>query len=86
MDMTLMKAIRKEFHAKPKPFKDFNIGLVTYPNGLIMLRIYENQIMGYNDDQRAIVMLYLQDVRDRIKALGVDCNLEGVEGDAPTRR
>jgi len=86
MDTTLMKAIRKEFHARKKPYTDFNIALVTYPDGLITLRIYEDQIMAYESEQRANVLLYLEQVCNDIRALGVRCELEGVEGNAPIRR
>lgn len=85
MDMTLMKAIRKEFHSYPKPYKDFNVALVTYPDGLVTLRIYENQIMAYGDEQRANVLLYLEKVCQQIRNLGVRCELEGVAGDYPQR-
>lgn len=81
-----MKAVKKEFHSTPKPYKDFKVAMVTYPDGLITLRIYENEIMQYEDEQRANVLLYLEQVCNKIRALGVRCELEGVAGDSPRRR
>jgi hypothetical protein len=81
-----MRAIHKEFHGYKKPYKDYNVALVTYPDGLVTLRIFENQIMGYGDEQRANVLLSLEALRDKIRGLGVRCELEGVAGDAPTTR
>jgi hypothetical protein len=81
-----MKAIRKEFRAVPKPYSDFNVALVTYPDGLVTLRIYENEIMQFEDEQRANILLYLERLSKNIRALGVRCELEGVNGDSPVRR
>lgn len=86
MDVPLMKAVRKEFHSLEKPYDDFNVALVTYPDGLITLRIYEDQIMAYEDEQRANVLLYLERLRNNIAALGVRVEMEGVAGDIPVRR
>ena len=80
-----MKAVSNEFHATPKPYNDFRVAMVTYPDGLITLRVYENEIMQYEDEQRANVLLYLEQVANRIRALGVRCELEGVAGDSPRR-
>ena len=85
MDLKLMSLVKKEFHAKEKPYKDFNVSLVTYPDGLITLRVYENQIMQYEDEQRANILLYLEGLQNRIRALGVRCEMEGVAGDSPIR-
>jgi hypothetical protein len=78
-----MKAIKKEFHSYPKPYDDFNVAMVTYPDGLITLRIYEDQIMAYEDEQRANILLYLERVSGAIRQLGVRCELEGVAGVPP---
>jgi hypothetical protein len=80
-----MSAVRNEFHSIPKPYKDFSVAMVTYPDGLITLRVYENEIMQYEDEQRANVLLYLEKVCNKIRALGVRCELEGVAGDSPRR-
>ena len=85
MDIPLMKAVRKEFHSMPKPYDDFKVAMVTYPDGLITLRVYENEIMQYEDEQRANVLLYLEQVCSKIRSLGVRCELEGVAGDSPRR-
>lgn len=81
-----MQAVSKEFHSIPKPYDGFMVAMVTYPDGLITLRIFENEIMQYEDEQRANILLYLERVQNKIRALGVRCELEGVAGESPRRR
>ena len=86
MDGPLMKAIKQTVRSFPKPYKDFEVATVTYPDGLVTLRIYENQIMAFEDEQRANILLYLEQVQAAVRALGVRCEMEGVAGDRPRRR
>jgi hypothetical protein len=81
-----MNVIKKTVRSFPKPYKGFNVAVVTYPDGLVTLRIYEDQIMGYSEDQRANILLYLEKVQQAVRDLGVRCEMEGVAGDVPRGR
>jgi hypothetical protein len=80
-----MYEIKRTVRSIPKPYPGFDIAVVAYPDGLITLRIYENQIMGYSEDQRAGILVHLEKVQAAVRGLGVRCELEGVAGDSPRR-
>jgi hypothetical protein len=86
MDALLLKDIQRTVKETPKPYSGFDVATVEYPDGLITLRIYENQIMGFSEDQRANILLYLEKMQTAIRAKGLRCEMEGVAGDAPSRR
>lgn len=81
-----MHLIKKTVRSFQPPVKGFDTAIVTYPDGLVTLRIYENQIMGFTQDQRVAILLHLEKVQNAVRELGVRCELEGIEGDAPVRR
>lgn len=66
-----------------KPVKDLRYSLVEYPGNLLVVRVYENQIMGYNDAQRQDILEYLEKLKDMIQSLGFRAGLEGAAGDPP---
>lgn len=68
----IAKAIRQ---VKP-PVKNLIVDIVTHPDYL-SLRVYEEQVMEYEIDQRADIMQYLLLVRDVVQAFGVRCEIDG---------
>lgn len=59
-----------------KPF-DFKVAIVEYPNALFV-RVYEQEVMEFNESQRVQIMLYLEEVRSTIEKFGVTCHIEGM--------
>lgn len=76
----IAKAIR---NLKP-PVKELTMDIVTHPEYL-SLRVYEDEIMQYEINQRADIMQYLLLVRDVIQSFGVRCEIDGGKT-APRRR
>ena len=64
------------------PVPGLIVDIVTHPN-YIELRIYENQILSYDDTRRKATMKHLLMMREIIESYGVRCELGGVEGDPP---
>ena len=62
----------------PKPFT-FTTAIVAYPDALFV-RVYEDEIMEFNESQRVQIMEYLEKVRSTIAAFGFQCHIEGLEG------
>lgn len=66
------KAIRQ---VKP-PVKELTVDIVRHPNYLA-LRVYEDEVMQYEINQRADIMKYLLLMRDIVQSYGVRCEIEG---------
>lgn len=79
-----MKRALKEIE-RNKPYPNLHYAIVEYPN-MLGIRVYENNIMELGIDQRVNVLEYLELLRKCVQQFGVDCELEGVAGDAPRRR
>lgn len=60
----------------PKPFK-FKVEIVAVPDAMFV-RVYENEIMQFNESQRVQIMEYLESVRKTIASFGMQCHIEGV--------
>lgn len=54
-----------------------------YPGGTIALRIYDQNVNKLSTNQKVEAATYLYQVRDAIRALGVRCEIEGVQGNPP---
>ena len=82
----VLKEVKRVVRSSQKPY-DFTVATVVYPDGLITLRIYEEEIMSFEDEQRANILLHLEKVQNEIRnTLGLRCELEGVVGKPPGRR
>lgn len=82
----ILNEVKRVVRSREKPY-DFAIATVVYPDGLITLRIYEDEIMSFEDEQRANILLHLEMVQNDIRnTLGLRCELEGVIGKPPRRR
>jgi hypothetical protein len=75
------KAIALAIRQVPKPFP-VHTDVAEHPD-FLEIRIYENQIMEYEEAQRVVIMDYLLKVRDVVQLHGVRCELMGVAGDPP---
>lgn len=69
----MAKAIRQ---VRP-PVKDLILDIAKHPN-YIALRVYEDNIMQYEINQRADIMQYLLMIKDIIESYGTRCEIEGV--------
>lgn len=71
----------------PCAVKGLVIDVSTLPNitpPVVALNIYESQILGYNAEQRRIVMEHLQKLKIELKKLPIrDCWILGVKGEPP---
>lgn len=82
----VLNEVKSLVRSEPRPF-DFTVATVVYPDGLVTLRIYEDEIMSFEDEQRAQILLHLEAVQNKVRnTLGLRCELEGVVGKPPRRR
>jgi hypothetical protein len=73
-NLDMAKAVRR---IKPPPFK-FTVDIRPAPNYIAVV-VYEEQIMEYNDNQRAQVMEYLIMVKNVIESYGTRCEVDGIQ-------
>jgi len=66
---------------KPYPF---HVDIVEHSEGLA-LRIYEDDIMRFNDGQRYEIVNYLGEVLKSIETYGIPCHIQGAKGGVPGR-
>lgn len=69
----------------PKPVKDLRYTLIQYPDGLLTIRVYEDQVLAMNDGQRQDVLEYLESMKQMLVTLGYKAGLEGAKGEPPSR-
>lgn len=70
------KAMQEAWKKIQKPFA-FKVAIVEYPNALFV-RVWEHQIMEFNEGQRVQIMAYLETVRSTLASFGVQCHIEGI--------
>lgn len=78
-DKTMAKAMR----AIPKPLK-FTVDIVEHKE-YTEIRVYENDLMQFNDSKRVQAMEYLNKVDTLLKSFGLKSFIGGVSGDPPRR-
>lgn len=62
-----------------KPFPNIIIDIVKYPE-FLTIRMYEDNIMAFDINQRVLITDYINLVRKVIESFGVRCEFEGVPG------
>lgn len=72
------KDMAKAIRNIKSPVKDLIVDIVKHPN-YIGLRVYEDNVMQYEINQRADIMQYLLLMRDIIESYGSRCEIEGVK-------
>jgi len=80
-----LPGIKKILKTTKKPYP-ITVATVVYPDGLVTLRVYQEEIMSYESEQRAAVLIYLEGMRNKIREFGVTCELEGIDGSPPKLR
>jgi hypothetical protein len=75
-NIDMAKAVRR----LPQPVKNFQMDIVGLPNTLA-IRVYEEDVMQYNETKRMEIMSYLLMVKDIIESYGVPCLIDGVRYD-----
>lgn len=76
-----------------KPYR-FTVDVVVHDQGMydgtyiyyVELRVYENEILAYNEIQRMEIMQYLLDCQNMIQSYNIRCELGGAPGDPPQPR
>lgn len=76
------KAVQKAWKSIKKPVPHLTVAIVEYPDALFV-RVYENQIMEYSENDRVKIMGYLENVRNTISKFGIQCHIEGIAGSGP---
>jgi hypothetical protein len=76
MPNVLYSDIAKSIRQLKPPVKELTVDIVTHPKYL-SLRVYEDEIMQYEINQRADIMQYLLLVRDIVQSHGVRCEIDG---------
>jgi hypothetical protein len=76
MANVLYDDIAKAIRQLPKPVKELTLDVVLHPEWL-SLRIYEEEIMQYEINQRADIMQYLLLMREVVQSFGVRCEIDG---------
>ena len=79
-DKQIAKIIRQTLR---KPCK-FTMDIVEHFK-YTEIRVYENEIMSYNETMQTSIMKYLVDVESTMKAYGINVFIGGVSGDPPRR-
>ena len=79
-DKQIAKIIRQTLK---KPCK-FTMDIVEHKE-YTEIRVYENEIMSYNDTMQFSIMKYLVDVESAMKAYGINAFVGGAPGDPPRR-
>lgn len=64
---------------KPYPF---HVDIVAIDDSLA-LRIYEDDIMRFNDRQRYEIVHYLGNIMQIIESYGVECHVQAAKGGVP---
>lgn len=72
------KDMAKAIRQVKAPVKDLIVDIASHPE-YIALRIYEDNVMQYEINQRADIMQYLLLVKDIIESYGTRCEIEGVK-------
>jgi hypothetical protein len=67
-----------------KPFPGIIIDIAEYPE-FLTIRMYEDNIMSFDINQRVLITDYISLVRKMIESYGVRCEFEGVPGDGRTK-
>lgn len=78
-DKTMAKAVR----SIPKPLK-FAMDIVEHKE-YTEIRVYENDLMQFNDSRRVQAMEYLNKVDTLLKSFGLKSFIGGSHGDPPRR-
>jgi hypothetical protein len=68
--------IAKAIRQLPSPVKELTVDIVTHPEYL-SLRVYEDEVMQYEINQRADIMQYLLMMREVVQSFGVRCEIDG---------
>ena len=76
MVQVLYDDIAKAIRQLKSPVKKLTVDIVTHPD-FLSLRVYENEVMEYEINQRADIMQYLLMMRDVVQAFGVRCEIDG---------
>jgi uncharacterized UPF0146 family protein len=76
MAQVLYDDIAKAIRQLKSPVKKLTVDIVTHPD-FLSLRVYENEVMEYEINQRADIMQYLLMMRDVVQAFGVRCEIDG---------
>lgn len=74
------KDIAQALRNVKKPFPELRISVLEYPD-FLQINVFENQIMGLDDNQRGAVFDYLIVCRNVVQSYGVQCELGGLKGD-----
>ena len=74
------KDIAQALRNVKKPFPELKISVLEYPD-FLQINVFENQIMGLDDNQRGAVFDYLIICRNVVQSYGVQCELGGLKGD-----
>lgn len=76
MTDVLYSDIAKAIRQVKSPVKNLTVDIVTHPQYL-SLRVYEDEIMEYDINDRADIMQYLLLLRKIVQAYGVRCEIDG---------
>mgnify|MGYP006294497719 CR=1 FL=1 len=76
MANVLYDDIAKAVRQVKAPVKNLTVDIVTHPQYL-SLRVYEDEVMEYEINQRADIMQYLLLLREIVQSYGVRCEIDG---------
>jgi len=82
--ITYSVAMAQAVRRVKKPVKGLVVDVIALPD-FLAVRVYEENILEYSDNQREAIMSYLLTVRDLIRSYGTPCHLDGARG-VPRKR
>ena len=77
--------IAKAIRQVKAPVKRLTVDVVTHPNYL-GLRVYEDEVMEYDVNQRMHIMEYLLMLKNIVDSFGVRCEIEGAKYRVKSRK
>ena len=61
------------------PYPGILLDVVEHPTYL-ELRVYEDNINSFSDEQQSGIMIWLMAIKDKVAGLGIRCEIGGHEG------
>jgi len=75
------KDVQKIIHTAKAPYSGFIYDVVEYYDmpGFLGLQVYDENLAEFNSQQKQDLSIFLANIRDKIKGLGIQCEIVGRE-------
>lgn len=75
------KDVQRIVHEAKAPYPGFIYDIVEFDSmpGFLGLQVYDENIAEFSNRQKQELSIFLASIRDKIKALGIQCEIVGAE-------